>query len=184
MKIEKKRKEKKSPLVLIISLLFIAGVAAALFYLSRNNSQQSSDLNEVASVSHESDNQQSQAIKDNPESKTQSSNSDKPATPSIDTTSGKQQVQMTTSYNISDGTVYIRGGINYPVNDGSCYALLTGPSGQSIRKDTTVLQSPASADCKTISMLTSDLTSGKWTYVLRYTSESYEGASDENTFNI
>lgn len=185
MKIKSRKKSKKFiSTVVVASILLVVGVVALLFYLNHNPMQDSSNSDNTTKISHDSDKKQAQDLKENPDNKQNATNSDKPAAPTGDTSTGKQRVQMTSSNNISDGTVYLRGGINYPVKDGSCYALLSGPSGQSIRKDTTLLQNPASTDCKTVLIPISELASGKWTFALHYTSDNYEGTSSEDSFNI
>jgi len=184
MKIEKRKKTKGLTISIIILVLLVSvGAMGLIVYLIHKNS---SELLEPATTktSHSSDKEQAQALKENPDKKQTSLNSDKPPTPTSDPGTNKQQVQMVASYSISSNTLYIRGGINYPVSDGNCYAILTGPSGQSIRKDTVLLQNPASTDCKTISVSLTDLTSGKWTFTLNYTSDNYEGVSSENSFSI
>ena len=113
-----------------------------------------------------------------------SSNSDTPPTPTTIPGSSKKQVQMVASVDRSNGTVFIRGGVNYPVTGGSCFAELSGPSGQSIRKDSVVLSNPNSTDCKTISIPEGDLASGKWTFTLNYTSDEYKGVSSEVSFTL
>lgn len=185
MKIQNRKNTKKlTPAVAVISLLLLAGILALLFYLNRNPTQGPSSTDETENVSHVSDTSQAQDLKENPDNKQNVTNSDKPPALTNDTNTGKQQVQMASSYNISEGTVYIRGGINYPVGDGSCYAVLSGPSGQSIRKDTTLLQNPASTDCKTIAIPTGELSSGKWMFTLHFTSDSYSGVADEVSFSL
>lgn len=183
MQIKRPSKIKK-PLI-ILTLLILVGIVAFLVYWfayrpqSDNKSNVTSTTKEVST-----DKQQSENIQNNPDTKTEAPNSDKPADPTTSSTSSKKQVQMTASTDASNGMVYIRGGMNYPVTGGACYAQLSGPSGQSIRKDTTLLQNPASTDCKTISISRSELASGKWTFTLRYTSDDYEGVSNEVSFSV
>jgi cytoskeletal protein RodZ len=117
--------------------------------------------------------------------KTDTNNSDPQATTSTDEASGKTIVSVVTSVDISSNTVYIRGGINNAVGtDGTCYALLTGPDGTTTQKDTTLLQNPSTVDCKTIQIDATSLTKGVWTYTLNYSSNTYEGTSDEATFTV
>ncbi len=187
MKIQQQKKTKRiTPLIIVLfSILLLAGAVMLYLYLNRNSSDKTSTgANSTSESVHKSDNEQAQNLRDDPTTKQQAPNTDKPSEPTTSDTSNKQQVQLTASTDTSGSTVYIRGGVNYPVSGGSCYALLTGPSGQSIRKNTTVLQNPASTDCKTISISTNELSSGKWSFILYYTSDNYEGASDEVSFSI
>ena len=185
MKIQNRRKSNKlTPAVIAATIILLAGLTAAAFYYKHNHSSDLSNSNDTSKAPQSSDTKQSQDLKDDPNNKQQSSNSDKPSAPATGRATGKQRVQMTASYNISDSIVYIRGGINYPIAEGNCYAVLSGPSGQSLRKDTTLLQNPASTDCKTIAVPMNELASGKWTFTLHYTSDNYEGISDETSFSI
>lgn len=184
MKIKKSTKKINKP-ILIITITLLAGLVVFLAYSfvfkphtnkSANTATQSNDTS--------SDKQKAKKLETNPDDKTKAPNTDAPASPTTIPESNKKQVQMVVSVDQSNDTVYIRGGVNYPVAGGSCYAQLSGPSGQSIRKDSVVLPNPASTDCKTISIPTSELAPGKWTLTLNYTSDEYEGVSDEASFTF
>lgn len=181
MKIQRK---KRTILITSLLVLVLAGGVFAYLYFANKPSNDSVSSNSTPTNTLESDHEQARNLKDNPDDKDKAPNTDHPAAPTAPAGSSKKQVQMVASTDQSNGTVYIRGGINYPVTGGSCYAQLSGPSGQSIRKDSTVLANPASTDCKTISIPVSDLASGKWTFTLHYTSDDYEGVSDEISFAI
>lgn len=184
MKIQSRKKNKIVPIALILLAVLLIG-SALLYYLSSTSSQKKpAETASESESARQSDNNQSQDLRDNPDIKQQAPNTDSPSIPTTDESSNKQRVQLTASTNISNGVVYLRGGVNYPVQGGSCYASLTGPSGQSLRKDTTVLQNPASTDCKTISIPSSELAPGKWSFTLHYTSDNYEGTSDAVTLSI
>lgn len=165
--------------------VLVASGALLYYYLRLTPSEQTStNASDTSRSAGQSDQNQSQRPRADTDTKQQSSNTDSPSVPTATKDTTKQKVQLTASTNTSNGIVYLRGGVNYPVQDGSCYALLTGPSSQSLRKDTTLLQNPASTDCKTISVSKSELSPGKWTYTLYYISDNYEGASDAISFSI
>lgn len=186
MRIKKQRTTfKKNALIAAASAVVVLGVGALYLCLHPQAPEQSTvNSKNTLNAASESDIEQAKNLYNNPEVKQQNPNADKPAQPLNSDDSNKQQVQIVTSFNISNNTIYIRGGINYPVSGGTCYAELTGPSNQSIHKETSVLQNPASTDCKTISIPASELSPGEWTYTLNYTSTDYEGTSDENAFTI
>lgn len=181
MKIEHSKKTKIVLIVVLVLAPLLAGTV--LFYVLYHQSPEESQKPPVNS-DQTSDSQQTQNIKDNPNTKEQQPNTDAPPKTITNEATNKQQVQMVVSTNTQNGVVYIRGGINYPVVDGSCYALLSGPAGQSIRKNTDLLTGPASADCKTIAIPVGELSPGRWTLKLHYASDSYEGTSNEISFNI
>jgi len=183
MQIKKNNSSKKKIVIIVVVALVVLGGGAAFAYNHINKPAPQAETSDQVKQA-DSDKQQSKNLQENPSSKTETSNSDKPADPTTSSASSKKQVQMTASTDTSNGTIFIRGGINYPVIGGSCYAQLSGPSSQSIRKDTTVLQNPASTDCKTISIPSGELSPGKWTFTLHYTSDDYEGASNEVSFSV
>lgn len=184
MQIKKNTSKKKILVTIIAVLVVVLGSAATFAYVRMKSPVDQTESTEQEKKQQDSDQQQTKSLEENPENKTKNTNSDKPPEPTTNSSTGKKQVVVTASTDSSGGTTYIRGRIDYPVSDGSCYAQLSGPSGQSIRKDTTLLQNPASTDCKTISVPTSELATGKWTFILHYTSTEYEGASVEVPFSI
>lgn len=181
MKIKIKKNNKN---IFIISALCITAalcIATAFYILNNREDYNPSSIPERA----ESDIQQTKTIENNPTTKTNPGNTDTPTPVVIDKNSGKGVLQMTTSYDIADDKIYIRGGINNSVEyDGICYAELTAPDGKAINKQTTLLQNSATTDCKTISIPLSDLSPGKWSYTLNYTSDNSTGKTDEISFSI
>lgn len=180
----KKRTKRINKPVLIAAVLLLIGVVLFLSYALASKPHNTNLTDVTGSKSSSSDTQQSKNPVENTEDKTKAPNTDAPATPTNTPESSKKQVQMVTSVDQSNGTVFIRGGINYPVTTGSCFAKLSGPSGQSIRKDSVLLPNPNSTDCKTISIPAGELAPGKWTFTLNYTSDEYEGVSSEVSFNL
>lgn len=181
MKLQKNKKTKKLPLALTLSVLLLLAVSAGVYaYIQTKN-----DTSKNSESSHASDYEQAQNLKDNPDDKQQSQNTDKPSTPeTVDEDTGKQQVQIEASSDKSNNSIFIRGGVNYPVSGGRCFATLTGPAGQTIVKNTDLLQGPASTDCQTITIPVSELTPGNWSFKLQYESDNYVGASSSVMFSI
>lgn len=181
MKIKKYSKINRS-LAAFCIIIVGAGLFLAYFYVSNSKNSKISDPVNV--VQPNSDKDQAAHLKNNPKDKNISPNSDKPIEPTSSNSPSKKQVQVVASSDMSSGIIYLRGRINYPVASGSCFAQLKGPSSQNVRKDTTLLQNPASTDCKTIQIPISELTSGKWTFDIHYESDIYEGTSDEVSFSV
>lgn len=176
MKIKSKNTSKLKVLCITLAVLIALG-AAAFYFLVLQKSESSPD-------SSLSDKYNSTQLAENPKNKTISPNTDR-ATGTTDPNTGKQTVAMVVSANTSDGKVYIRGGTNTPVPDsGVCFATLKGPSGETVRKDTTLLQNPSTTDCKTIIINSNELGSGEWRVSLNYASTDTEGSSNEVTFEI
>lgn len=172
MQIHKQKNKRKYIIIATLLVLLLAGAATANFLYTRDsdkpNSKAQSDIDQASNLAKE------------PENKSLSPNSDQPLAPTGTDTSTKKSIQMVASANVTNETLYIRGGLNYPEPEqGTCYAELSGPTGRTIRKDTEILQNPASADCKTVSIPVSELTPGTWKSTLKYTSANYEGTSNE-----
>lgn len=168
-----KTQKKKYIYIIIPVILILIGAGAVLaFYLNNDKPAES--------TRSQSDIEQAEKLAENPDNKNTRPNSDQPNTPTPSETSEKTQVQIIASANVSDGFVYIRGGLNFPEPEsGTCYASLVGPNGKTLRKDTEILPNPASADCKTIRVPVSELSTGAWKVRLHYTSANYEGTSNE-----
>jgi hypothetical protein len=181
MKIQKNTKSQKKVKLyvfgLIAVILFATGLVAYLYFNNTVN-------NSGTTLPSDSDRQQAENLENNPDIKSATPNTDSPQ-PVQTVKNGKSTVQMSASANTTGNTLYVRGGIdNAVVNEGTCYAELTGPNGQSIRKDTTLLQNPSTTDCKTISVDLSELSSGAWTAALHFTATTLEGTSNEAPFTV
>ena len=183
MKIKTKSKKKGPVIILtILALVFVAG-----FLLYYSVSRQDGAIDSPSTTQKESPKMRQNQSVNTPSSgdaKSHTQNTDHPPEPSYDNKSNKKRVGVVASTDRLDNMVYIRGGINYPVTEGTCFIQLSGPAGQSIRKDSTILQNPASTDCRTISIPVNELVSGRWSFILYYSSSQYEGESDEVSFSL
>ena len=191
MKIQKTRKKSKRPLFIIVAILVLLVVGAWLWvnvWSSNNNSDkpaESSNTKKDSSKDSKSSTRSSnETTPATPDSKTTPTNTDQTTSPATPSSGSKTPVEFVSNVNVSGGTVYIRGGINIPTQSGSCYATLKGPSGTTVRKDTTLLQNPSTTDCKTIQIPASELTKGTWSYTLNFESDQLQGASNAQTFTI
>jgi cytoskeletal protein RodZ len=183
MKIKRHNKKINKPVLAIAALVVVVLIGSLVYAFFINpRTENSTNTNQPKSTS--SSEQESENLQNDTVDKNTAPNTDHPATPTATDSSNKRQVQMVASIDQSNNTVFIRGGVNYPVSGGACYAQLSGPSGQSRRENSAVLPNPASTDCKTIAIPVSDLAPGKWTFTLNYTSEEYEGASNEVSFTL
>ena len=183
MKIQKDKKtsSNKAMLSVLLFVILLLGLGTYYWYQKNNiNHNNSPTTSEKATDTSPQPN----VTPTTPETKQTPTNTDKPTEVKQDATS-KNKAMMSVSANISAGTVYIRGGIdNAVVTDGTCYAQLTGPSNETLRKDTSLLQNPSTTDCKTISISTTTLSKGTWRATLHYSSSTMEGVSSEATFEI
>lgn len=177
------RNKKRPILVGLFIVIVLIGVCIYIIYTQFYNGSSVGTSKDASSDQFASDRKQAEILQSNPNNKKQAPNTDPAPSPSP-TETNKQAVQMYASVDKTAGTVNVRGGVNYPVVDGKCFALLTGPANQVIRKDTTLLQNPASTDCKTIQIPVGELGAGKWSAVLKYSSDKYEGSSNEVSFTL
>lgn len=123
-------------------------------------------------------------LKKNPQDKTQNNQTDTPATPPIDTTSGKQQANvLITNAGVSNGNVSVSGFVtNVVESDGSCTYTFTNGSSK-VSKTTDVLPNATSTTCATTTFPASDLEpSGTWSVVLSYSSSQSAGVSSSKEF--
>lgn len=181
MKIQKsKSPSRKLVASIALVVLLLASGVAAYFIMNGRQGEASTTVGSPA----ESDNEQAKRLADNPSNKEEQVNTD--VAPIVPTEGGeKATVNMVVSANVSGDKVYIRGGLNGAVvNDGQCYATLKSSKGTSVRKDTVLLQNASTTDCKTIIVDSSELSSGKWTAALNYSSDTMKGSSDEASFEI
>ena len=185
----KKTNSKKNILIIILVLITILAGFAIYYYIKNNpappnhdtthtNDPVKNDIETKSKIENKSNSHQGAPSKD------KRINTDPQGPTSVNKTNGKTIVTVVTSANVSEGIVYIRGGINNAVSDGKCYAQLKSPSGSFIEKHTTLLPGASTADCKTIRIPVSELSTGLWTYKLNYSSPTTEGESSENSFQI
>lgn len=189
MKIQKSNKNKKIIVALLILLVLFLS-AGLFFFIKHSENQNISNKNADTSTTSKperssSDEDQAANLKDNSENKENNPNTDTPIPDQApNPSSGKRVVQVIASSDSSNGHVYIRGGVGQLVSDGECYAKLTGPNGETLMKDTTLLQNSSTTDCKTIDITPGELSAGRWSYQLVYNSDVAEGKSSEGTFNF
>jgi len=192
MKTKNKRlSRRKKALIIIFGLIIIVAGLAVYYKYSEGRTDRSNikpitkDESKKTSLGPKtdptSDNSSSAAY---PKQKKTTTNTDPQAPTTVNKATNKTTVTVVTSASVSGGTVYIRGGINNAVSEGECYAQLKSPSGSSIKKSTTLLPGATTADCKTIKIPVSELSTGTWTYKLNYSSPTAEGVSNENSFQI
>lgn len=194
MKINKSSNNKKIIILVIVCFLFIVGTLAFVYLSSRDTHREDNQSSNKSSSSKNSQSKSSDPSKDttdqvsssesDTEAKKVPQNTDQPEPAPVDKETGKKQLQVVTSHNINADNLYIRGGINTIAYDGACYASLTGPAGQVIKKETTLLQNASTTDCKTIAIPLSELSEGDWKYSLNYISTNAEGSSGEQVAEI
>lgn len=186
------RIKNKKPLLLttVCLAVIIAGGLSYYFYSTNNKTAEHQDTSSEknAMISQSKNNETATANESSepgkPQLKTNTTNSDPQAQTTINQNSGKTTVSVITSVDIAEDTVYIRGGINNIVSGGVCKLSLKSSSGTSLEKESPTLPNASTVDCKTIKIPVSELSSGTWTYVLKYSSDTAEGTSNENSFQI
>lgn len=177
------KKSNKKALTLLVATLCMA-IGVYVLFLTLNPEE-----NPQPNVKHESGQNANLDRAKNPptqpEDKVVAPNTDIPQPPTNNPSTNKQTVTMTSSVAVADSVVYIRGGIdNAVVYDGVCSLTMTGPSGQVVTRETVLLQNASTTDCKTMQFNRSSLSPGKWSYTLKYSSESAEGATHAQDFTV
>lgn len=185
MKIKQKTTSRKKTWIVVALLgVVIIGLLAAYFIFAQGNHSASFEKLIKGNMSSNESNNSDKQNESKDSDKTVPPNTDHAVPPTTDESTGKQVIPVVTSATIDGSIVYIRGGLNVLRTDGVCYAELTGPSGQKVRKDTTLLPNAGTTDCKTIAIPISELTAGKWTFTLNYSADDAEGQSSVASFTV
>ena len=108
---------------------------------------------------------QSQKLQDDPKTKTQNDQTDTPAAPSTDQSTGKQQANVLLSRaGITNGTVFTNGS-------------------STVTKVSQTMTNPSSTSCAVVSFPSSELTaSGTWQVYIQYDSSASSGKSNVKEF--
>jgi hypothetical protein len=176
MKIQKNKNHPKK--LLIAALIGVVILVGGYFGYTSLVPKDNTPSNEAGQPA-ESDKLQAKQLADNPEIKSTRVNTDQQPAPKVDSTTSKTIFPMVASANLTQDSLFIRGGLNGAVvTEGECFALLSGPNGQSLKKSTELLQNAATTDCKTITVNRNELNTGEWTITLNYHSGTAEGSSD------
>ena len=127
---------------------------------------------------------QSQKLQDDPKTKTQNDQTDTPAAPSTDQSTGKQQANVLLSRaGITNGTVSAGGVVtNVVESDGQCSYVFTNGS-STVTKVSQTMTNPSSTSCAVVSFPSSELTaSGTWQVYIQYDSSASSGKSNVKEF--
>lgn len=185
MKIKNQKNKKIIIITILISLIVVGAIFGVIYFMKKTPDSESNVDNTENGQIVKTNKSQTKKIEDSSINDKNKTNTDTPAPIIEDSDTGKKVVQMVSSADISGHILYIRGGINNSVEyAGICYAELSGPNGENLKKDTTLLQNAATTDCKTIQVDTTGLSKGSWKVVLKYSSNEIEGASGEITIEI
>lgn len=186
MIIKQKTNQKRVRLLLAILLSFlIVGSLAYLAFASQNGNSPLGVFDNSGSKTDSSDTKDSsEQGSPDPEQKLTPTNTDHSTVSPVDESTGKQTIPVVASANVDGSVVYIRGGLNVYRSTGLCFAKLTGPNGETIQKDTDLLPSAGTTDCRTIQIPVSELAPGEWTFTLNYSADDAVGASDASSFSI
>lgn len=180
-----KIKKNKKILIIVLVCVGMALVLGVLYHLhNTNNSTEHQEKTATEQLKDNDNSTKDSSTSNGQEQKTTATNSDPQAQTTVDQSSGKTVVSVVTSVDVVENTVYIRGGINNVLSEGVCKAFLKHSSGKTVEKETSILANTSTVDCKTIQIPTSELLPGVWTYTLKYISNTAEGASGENSFQI
>lgn len=189
-RIKKNSSVKKKLLIVLAVLAILVGVYMAVAYVKHifPFSAQSPTYAPGTHIINENktgtEKQATSDLKTNPQDKVQNNQTDTPATPSVDTGTGKQQANVViTNASLSGGDVSVSGFVtNVVESDGLCVYTFTNGSSKVI-KTTDVLPNATSTTCATTTFPASDLSpSGTWSVVLSYSSPESAGISAATEF--
>lgn len=185
MKINRQNNKKLKVIIIVSALLLISGGAYTVYSLTYQNNEEKNDT--IQSIDQKIENTSpdpKSEVKDGEPVKS-NTNTDQPKPVTTNPDTNLRSLQVSAFGDVSNGTISIRGGIDNSVEfDGLCFAILTGPNGAKIRKDTTLLQNASTTDCATIQFPASELTKGEWSIILHYTSKESTGTSNAFTIKV
>lgn len=183
MNIKKRHNIKK--IILGVFLLFIVGFLSYLLYAKLNHkppfslSSPDPGVHVINQEKSDAEKAQTQVLKNDPSQKTVNNQNDTPTTPSTDTTTGKQNVNVLLSFAaIRNGTVSAGGSAMNVVEEGGSCTYVFAKDGVEIKKTTSTMQNPTSTSCATTQFPASELTPGVWTVKLTYSSSASSGVSN------
>jgi len=185
MKINRPTNKKTKLFIIIIISTLIVGVGLYTVYALAGQGSE----NEEKKYQSTEDQVKNIEPDAEPETKTEETikdtNSDQPTPVTVNPDSNTRSLRMSVSADVSNSTLSIRGGIDNSVEfSGTCYAILSGPNGESVRKDTSLLQNASTTDCMTIQIPIRELAVGKWKITLNYSSADSAGVSNAFTVQI
>ena len=188
MKTENKN-NKKLKIILISSFILIAAISSGVFLLFQNSHSEenktSSQEEKKSEKTTQEDAEKSSEKNISSDTKTTQINSDRPNIPTLDQSTRKYRVDISTSVDQDNSNeIVIRGLINLSIESGKCDIILTSPSGNTQTKTTEILMSPTTSSCKTISLPKNSLEKGTWKYKIKYETSEIIGESNEDTFEI
>jgi hypothetical protein len=171
-------------LIMVISIYLLAAANYRLFpFASRQQNFKQGEY--IVNLDRtETEKEATKKLEENPQSKTENTQTDTPSSPPTDATSGKQQVNvLLTNVSVVEDTVKASGFVtNISETGGSCEYVFTSGA-QTIRKKVETMANPTSTTCKTTSFATSELpVKGTWTVELMYESDGAQGKSNSKEF--
>lgn len=191
MKINTKHNSKVKVIAIIVAACLVVGitylgVAFVNHYAPFAEKKQAIENGEQMTNLERSDaeKQKTQQLLDNPDTKTENDQTDKPDAPTETTPSGKQSVNvLLTNASITNNNVHASGFVtNLAQEGGECTYVFTNGS-STVTKKSNTLVNPTSTTCEAVTFSADELSvSGTWKVVLSYSSSNATGTSNTKEF--
>lgn len=195
MRIQKKQKRTSKrrkaiyillAVIIAIILYCVAAFAFKLFPFSQADVADS-EGRKISQSQSEAEKEQVENIEKNPESKTDTPNTDNAEVTTPDPQTGKSEVNVlltSTGQSIDKKTVDANGFVvNVSETGGSCTYKFTNGA-QVVEKKSDTLQNPSSTTCKSVKFPASELGPGTWSVTLQYNSKTSIGSAAPMTLVV
>lgn len=183
-------RDKNKVILLIAASVLIVAVGYLVYAWNSSNppfsSRKSYSPGEYIVNKERSDSEKevTKRIDENPEAKTQNSQTDKPIAPSVDEKTGLQAVNvLLTNTGIFNGTVSASGMVTDAIEDGGTCTFIFKNGTSKVEKTSKTMQNSTSTSCETVSFSSEELpTDGTWRVQISYSSPTSEGSSNTKEF--
>lgn len=181
MKINKQKKKNLTIITIVVAaLLLIGGGVAAYMVMNNQNKADSQETNDV-----NYDPPTDQEVEEGQDAKKDAyENAENPSSDDKSTTETKKSVNVGVSFaDMYDGKLEIRAFTNGIVEAGTCTATIK-KAGEEITKTSGAFIDASSTQCEPIYVPRSELSAGKWSVTVLFSSKTAQGTSEIVEVNI
>lgn len=185
MIIQKSKSFKKRTVLIVMVLLLLVGVVVSVIYFNRNDGDIKRDADGISVERTDQDRRLEKSLSDNPEQKSQQTQTDVPVRPKIDQQTQLQRVNaVLTNVRQQADQVNASGFVSNVIEEnGNCtYVFTKGET--TIEKPSGTLTNASSTTCKTVEFDKNELSPGVWVVHVEYLSPFSSGKSNELELSI
>lgn len=168
-----------------VALLLIGTGVLAFSWYSNSNKDVRRDGDGTSLERSKTELSETEGIQDDPEKSKQSTSSDTVPTPTTNPTTGMREVNVVlTNTGLEDGQVEASGFVSNLVEEGGTCTFTFTQNQRTVNKSTNTVVNPTSTTCRTVRFNESELGQGEWKVIIRYSSSTATGTSNEGSLVI